>query len=274
MPTATPSTRHNGVIYCVVFHLLFWWVATTFVQRTSGVMGFVWDSVERAVFGAAALCLLTKDFQKGKWTDVIHFRNFKEGILAGSAFFLTILFFGVQLTMATGSFVETTAPILFAHLFLQQITTGFWEELVFRGFVLESYFSSENRTRKARIGYAFLSAALFGLVHTIIIEGSRVTLSLDSFLVTGILGFALAAVYLYSHNLLAAMVWHFVYDIFANASKYTAELNDSMAAMLWKSGHNNTVFYIILGLIFAGALVCLIKEPIDQGMEKEWASYA
>ena len=43
------------------------------------------------------------------------------------------------------------------HVFLQQITTGFYEEIVYRGLILGGYFEQEDRSWKKRMVYAFVS---------------------------------------------------------------------------------------------------------------------
>lgn len=85
---------------------------------------------------------------------------------------------------------------------MQQITTGFFEEMTYRGLVLEGYFLQENKTLKPGLIYAFASFLLFGLAH---ISGG-----LYSFVFTGILGFSFAVIYLRFHNILIPMGLHFL----------------------------------------------------------------
>ena len=58
-------------------------------------------------------------------------------------------------------------PLFISHLLLQQITTGFYEEIAFRGLFLEGYFQQENRDWKRRLLYASSSFILFGFAHII-----------------------------------------------------------------------------------------------------------
>lgn len=257
----SPSPPRSGVPYCIVFVLLFWWMSAIFVRRASGISALAWDCGLRAVFGAAELYLFVKDFQKGTWTDVIHFRHFKEGLLPGAGLFLVMLFELLVLVTALVSDkvnvdmdIDITAQSLFLSLFLKPLATGFWEEMTFRGLLLEGYFSSESRTWKTRLGYAVLSFAIFGLLHTF--EYTDVSLKLFRFLVTGAAGFIFAAMYLYSRNLLCCMLLHFIYNVFARVVSV------------------NSVWYVLtlvvlIAIAFIIAIVYVIKEPLDERMKEE-----
>lgn len=50
---------------------------------------------------------------------------------------------------------------------LQQLITGFWEELTFRAFIVEGYYARGERSRKRRIKYAILSFVIFGTAHAV-----------------------------------------------------------------------------------------------------------
>ena len=256
--TDSLSPPRSGVPYCIIFFLLFWWMSAIFLQHASGTSFLVRDCALRALFGAAELYLFVKDFKKGSWSNVLHFRHFKEGMLPGAGLFLVMLFELLVLAAALvgGTFnvgAGITAQYLFLDQFLKPVTTGFWEEMTFRGFLLEGYFSSENRTWKTRLGYAVLSFVLFGLPHAM--EYSSVPLALFRFLITGATGFVFAAMYLYSHNLLCCMLLHFIYGVFAAAVSV------------------NSVWYvltlvILIALAFLIATVFIFKEPVNERTEE------
>lgn len=254
----SPSIPRSGIPYCIVFFLLFWWMSAIFLQRASGTSFLARDCGLRALFGAAELYLFVKDFQKGSWTNVLHFRNFKEGMLPGAGLFLVMLFELLVLAAAlvNGTFnvgAGITAQYLFLDWFLKPFTTGFWEEMTFRGFLLEGYFSSENRASKTRLGYAVLSFVLFGLPHAI--EYSSIPMALFRFLITGATGFIFAAMYLYSHNLLCCMLLHFIYGVLARVVSV------------------NSVWYVLtlvvlVAIAFIIAMVFIFKEPINERTEE------
>lgn len=137
--------------------------------------------------------------------------------------------------------------MIVSRIILQQITTGFYEEVVFRGLVLEGYFEQKNRDWKRRILYASLSFGLFGLIH--IFDGNLYT-----FVFTGIVGFSFATIYLKSRNILIPMILHFVYDIIANLNYYIKYNDSPVFSSL------NSIFSIIVGAMFIISAIILVKE--------------
>ncbi|MCM1284092.1 MAG: hypothetical protein NC124_06700 [Clostridium sp.] len=74
---------------------------------------------------------------------------------------------------------------------------------------------------------------------------------------TGIWGFAFASVYLYSHNILAAMFLHFITNIFSNATQFIAEWKETTAFVIL----NDYIYFALLGIMFLTAVIFLRKEP-------------
>lgn len=250
-----PAPRRGGVFDCILIFLAY--LFGTFVLRMAfrGAALLVIDCVLRIVIGTAALLLFIKRFQKGKWTNVIHFRNFKAGLSAASGIVLLMLFAILQIAAVARS-VEISAQMVFADIFLLQITTGYWEEMVFRAYLMEGYYSglsAEERTWKQRLYYSVLSALIFGALH---MPGGSL------FLVVFCMGFGFicASAYLYSHNILVCMLLHFVYDIFANLKGYAVEWDETSLLFLW----NNPIFLILTGAGCFIAVIYLRKEPVDE----------
>ena len=186
---------------------------------------------------------------------MFHLRNFSAGLAVGIGILLLTLFLALQLATGARS-VEISAQILFGEIIFQQITTSFFEEMVFRAYLMEGYYSglsAEERTRGQRLYYSILSALIFGATH--IIVGSPFL-----FVFAVVAGFIFASVYLYSHNILACMLLHFVYDAFAHCPKYVNEWDEANWLVLW----DDPIFIILLGVGFLIAVVYLIKEPVDE----------
>lgn len=248
--------REIGIVFCMLFAIAFMLIAKTLMPHFYRASWYVASSVQRLLFGMVELWIFIKLFKKERWTEVIHFRNFKHGLTAGSVMFLVIFFEIVTyLIIGAKSWIDTTAPTVVSYLFFQQITTGFWEELTFRAFVMEGYYKTEHRTKKARFIYAFVSFSVFGMLHAV--EYDRLPMALYRFMTTGIWGFAFASIYLYSHNILVVMFLHFFTNIFLNAKSLVAEWNDSTALIIL----DNYVYFLLLGALFLSAVIFLCRNP-------------
>lgn len=255
MEDSRPELRRGGVFDSILIFLAYLFTTIFLRAPFRGVTSLVVDCILRIVFGTAALLLFVKRFQKGKWSNVIHFRNFKAGLPAATGILLLTLFTILQIAAGAKS-VEISAQIIFADIFLLQITTGYWEEMVFRAYLMEGYYSglsAEERTWKQRLYYSVVSALIFGALH---IPGGSLLLVVFCM---GF-GFICASVYLYSHNILVCMLLHFVYDVFANLRGYAVEWDETSLLFLW----NDPIFLILTGVGCLIAVVYLIKEPVDE----------
>ncbi|MDD6291706.1 MAG: type II CAAX endopeptidase family protein [Lachnospiraceae bacterium] len=246
-----------GIILCIIFYICFVAIAYAVKPYLDGADWYFFSSLQRIIFGLAELAIFIKVFHKEKWRDVINFRHFKDGIRAGSGVILYTILLTIVIAIGIGSLVNTTFAILFSCLICQQITTGFWEELTFRAFVLEGYFNKTKKSWWCRLAYACISFIIFGLVHAI--EYDNFGDAIDVFIMTGIFGFVCAAIYLYSHNILVPMLLHFIYDIPANFQQFVDVWNEE--GQLFQV-LNNYVLTAVFLLMPIAAFVFVIKKPV------------
>ena len=74
-----------------------------------GASWYVVSSVQRLLFGVIELWFFMKIFKKERWTEVLYFKNFKNGLIAGSVMFLIILFEIVTyFVIGAKSWIDTT----------------------------------------------------------------------------------------------------------------------------------------------------------------------
>lgn len=248
--------RDMGIIYCFILASIFLIVEGFIYPYFDGPEWYVVGSLVRFLFGIAELFLFVKVYKKEKWTNVIHFKNVKDGLRAGSGLILLIIFYASHLLIGVKAYTEATFSTVILCLFLAQMETGFWEEMAFRAFLTEGYFTRENRTWKTRLCYAFISFVAFGLAH--VIGCDSFSFAVYRFLITGLMGFVYAAIYLHSHNIFVPMLLHFVYDIFANANGFVAEWSDSKLFMIW----DNYVYFVVLGVMLIISVIYIIKKDV------------
>lgn len=246
-----------GVFLCILFYIVFYFIAILLKPYLDGADWYYASSVQRLLFGIIELLIFVKLFDKESWKNVINFTSVKEGILSGNALIIYIILFAITIAIGCRSFIDTTFSMTFSCLFLQQITTGFFEELTFRAFLMEGYWKKKNQNWKLRLFYATLSFMIFGMIHAIEYT-SNIGDAIDVFISTGVLGYTFAAIYLYSHNILVPILLHFVYDIFANMQSFIKEWNMDNT-LFWV--FNNYILTIVFVVIFVSAVVFTIKEP-------------
>lgn len=246
-----------GILLCIIFYACFLAIARVAKPYLYGADWYFFSSLQRIIFGLIELVIFVKIFHKEKWTDVINFTHFKAGIRAGSGLILYTILLTIVIAIGMGSMIDTTFAILFSCLICQQVTTGFWEELTFRAFLLEGYDNKKRKNWLCRLAYAIISFIIFGLIHAI--ERDNLGDEVDIFIVTGVFGFVFAAVYLYSHNILVPMLLHFIYDIPANFQQFVDVWNEESQLF---NVLNDYILTAVFALMLIASLVFVNKKPV------------
>ena len=248
-----------GILLAILFLLLFDIISARINSHFDGAYGYMAKSVQRLLFFFAELIIFVKLYKKGKIRNVINTEGLKKAIPACSAMFLYVIFHVITYAViGAKSCLNTTVPIVVSCLFFMQLSTGLWEEITFRAFVCEGYYQGEQASFKRRLLYGCISFLIFGAVHAIECDSSEQ--AVYRFIMTGVWGFAFAAVYLYTHNILAASLIHFFTDIFLNIPIFISEWNESALFTVL----DNYVQWIMLALIFITAIIFLYKAPVRE----------
>lgn len=260
MEIGKDTKRYIGIISTVVISAIFFVASQIGLKHLDGAAWYVFSSVLRIIFGCIAILRLKKLYGR---SIVSIFTNYtpKSAIISGIGFLIYAIYYMIVFVLAYFPVKITglTISLFLSRILFQQITTGFFEEALFRGLLLEGYFCSDMK-KTSKVIYAMISFTVFGLLH--------ITSGWDAyiFLYTGTIGFAFAAIYLNTHNLILPMILHFIFDVPANMAHYL-QLNDSPTFHTFYS-----VDIVMIGITFVITLVMLLKGkslPKDMQMTEE-----
>ena len=204
--------RYSGFVWHLIFVLPFIGLSLLFMQMTKGVTWFLISSALRTVFGFGILFVACRLFDLTP-SEILSGRNFKGALIAGTGFFLFFLYFLAEVASGFGKVTGLTLGIFIARVFLQQITTGFFEELSYRFLLLEGLKHTRNTTG-LKLVYVLVSSFLFGLVHVV------TAWNIVTFLTTAAIGFAFAVIFVESGNIVLPMILHFVYDFIIHITSF------------------------------------------------------
>lgn len=250
--------NYIGIVYATILGVLFSVISLVAFEYLNGAIWYLFSSFLRILFGILAIVLLSRIYQRS-FLDIFNNKMWKTALWAGSGFILYAIYMLCAIVfgyIADGpNIVGLTVSLFVTQIILQQIATGFWEEGLFRGLVLEGYFKCEKKTPYKRLLYAMISFLLFAAMH---MTGG---FDIYTFFYTGIIGFAFATIYLKSHNIVLPMILHFLYDIPMNLVNYM-EFNNSKIFNIWYSANE-----VMIGIMFLFSFVILVyekKEKINQ----------
>lgn len=245
--------RYAGILWSVLFNTLFVILSLIGLQFLDGVPWFLYSSVLRVIFGVIIIFAVSRIYGMSA-REIIGFHNWKKALIAGTGFLVYFFYYIALFSIGTKNVVGLSAGLLISQVFFQQLATGFYEELSYRLLILEGFFYQTKGSALIKLSYAAVSFVLFGTLH--VVTGW----SLYRFVQTGIIGFAFAAIYLISHNILIPMFLHFAYDILANIAGYI-EWNNSAAFNAL-----NSVFEVMLGVMMIISIFLIIKMDSVENM--------
>lgn len=250
MKKALTDQRYVGIFAAILFAAAFLGISIFVHEHTRIISNpthwYLFSSILRAVFGMAILFFVRKIYGKTP-KQALGFHNTKVALVSAAGFLIFFVYYLFDYAAGFNTIVGLSAGLLVSKVLLQQITTGFYEELNYRLLILEGYFYGKPSVGR-KLAYALISFVAFGLIH--VITGW----STYGFLHTGAVGFAFAVIYLNSGNMMLPMLLHFVYDIFANLADYV-EWNQSLLFVAV-----NSVFEIMLAIMFLVSFLLLFRK--------------
>lgn len=238
------NRKYSGYVWHFIFVGLFIGLSLLFAGFLKGSAWYTVSSALRLIFGTAILITASKLFGRSP-KDILSMKNTGKALIAGAGFLLFFLYYMVTVASGIGKIAGLTTGLFVTKVILQQLTTGFYEELNYRFLLLEGIKHTKNNAG-IRIGLVFLSSILFGLLHC------ATGWDTYRFLQTGAIGFAFAVIFVNSGNIVIPMLLHFLYDIIANMTDFIEWEHNAFFDNV------SSVFEIALVVMFVISLVTLI----------------
>lgn len=238
--------RWVGVLVSVLLTAVFVAISLGVNRFIHSTPWFLFSSFLRLLFGSVILLIIKKIYHISI-SEIFSFKNAKDASVAAIGFIVYFLYYVVLVCIGVKGIGGLTVGLLISKVILQQLTTGFYEELNYRFLICRGCFYSK-RGLGTKLIYALCSAAIFGGLH--VITGWDTY----TFLQTGAIGFAFAVIYLQSENIVLPMALHFVYDVIANMTGFV-EWNHSVLFT-----NMNSVFEVMIAIMFILAAVMLMRN--------------
>ncbi|MCL2576238.1 MAG: CPBP family intramembrane metalloprotease [Defluviitaleaceae bacterium] len=139
-------------------------------------------------------------------------------------------------------------------VFVRNLSSGMFEEIVFRGLLMTAMLCYWGNTVKGRLGVLFLNAAIFGMAH---IPNGVLTVIFTFFL-----GFGFASVYIYSNNLLVIGIIHGIWNT-ANLIAFGSIANSEI---MYDAIFIVTLVLMVLSVTTLAIITTIKAQPFSQRM--------
>ena len=226
-----------------------------------GIQIYLVDSLFRLVFGIIGTFVLYKIYKerlKSLYTAKIPKATWLW-LIPIYAYFLSYL-----LDIPLVESVTTEYALGFAAACLQQITTGFYEETLFRGIII-SAFEKHFSEKKWRISAVLTSGIIFGMGHlfNFLFGSGNFGDGLVTVLFTTCWGMFVAAIYMVTGNLLFVMILHAIWDIVVRIPNYFTNIVANAGEL---GSYGEIVRTIIDPVILAvvAIVICIIYKPKEK----------
>ncbi|MCL2343586.1 MAG: CPBP family intramembrane metalloprotease [Firmicutes bacterium] len=252
-----------GIVSALIVWIVFTLVNLLLGNAISAPIPRIWmDGALRIVFGVLSVVLLGYIIKSNGFKFVFSTKGFAKGMFACLPVFLLCIFYIIAL-LASAGINKDFLPKLPARIF-QQTVVGFFEESLFRGLLIIAFLIRFGGTGKGRINAALISAISFGLIHLsgFLTNGGNISGYIFPALNAMLLGLVFSAVFIYSKNLLSAMIIHSVYDYIA-AIAMAGLFGEFVGGKFSQIAVIITLFVVIP--VFS--IILIIKaKPFDEGV--------
>jgi membrane protease YdiL (CAAX protease family) len=239
----------GAIIVFVLFALINLTLIALFKSSVTSSLGYLIDGMLRIVFFVPAVVLLGYIIKDNGLKFAFSTKGFGKAMIASIPIFLCL----IPLACDFFNIAEVLKDLLhaFPARIFQQISVGLFEETLFRGLLITAILIKWGDRVKGRIIAMLISASLFGLIHFLnVFSGSGGDLT--HVLKTFTMGIMLAAVYIYSKNLLSAMIMHAIYDILLFGTNLIVSQNN---VFLWVYSIAYEAVLLLVGPVLAILLI-------------------
>ena len=211
--------RYIGFFYAFLLFFAFdtvSWLVENLVLDKIGIteegnqlVYLLYEIVHRVLYGVVTVVFVKKLYRRSV-SEIFHLDNSKNAMRAAAGEFVflagLIVVDGVGCDFRYFHVPNLTVPLLLLEIVLYPLVIGFFEEILFRGFMLDGYFHCKKQSRMNRLVYAIIGTVFFGVIHYT--EGEPIRI-----LLAGAGGFAFTTIYLKTRNLVISMLVHAVHDM-------------------------------------------------------------
>lgn len=241
--------------------LLFEWVLLLFDVFGSGIRLFLIDSAVRAVFGIFAMLILAR-FYKDRLKELFTRKIPKNTLVLLLPVWICLVAY--LLYFFCGESFTSAYTFSFFACCLQQVTTGFYEEAAGRGVVMSGMMEKYKNSVKGRLATVLTSGLIFGGLHVMnFLFGSSIVDCLWQGFCTFLWGMFIAAIYLYTENLLLPMVIHAVWDIIIRIPNFFFNISETSALPAVIDGISTVAQLILMPI--AAVLICVYYDKLHSG---------
>jgi len=217
--------------------------------------GFLVNGATKVVLFVPTAILLGYIIKSNGFKFAFSTKGFAKGMFASIPIFLCIAVYIVASFFITE--INRDALSAFPAIVVQQTAISFYEEVLVRGLLITAILIKLGDRVKGRIIAMLVSVILFVLFHMAnIFVGSSVSEAISNSIMTIGPGIMLAAVYIYSKNILSAMIMHTLYNLALHVMSLASQVNDAVWSIL---NIFSLISLFIIGPILAIILIIKAK---------------